>query len=162
MAEPEDPLQQPAIRVGEFFEKNSKNLTLEPGLSPGLLDRWITKKRLQKLGMALAGFTEYLQEGRIYVLGNTESRYFETRAEAERQAILQSIPAGAITCLLVTNGLPLPPEMALFCQAEDIPVLKTPLDSSTAIYLFTEFLEMELSPRSSCTACWWTFSVWAS
>ena len=97
--------------------------------------------------MALAGFTEYLQEGRIYVLGNTESRYFETRTEAERQQILKSIPAGAVTCLLVTNGLPLPHEMALYCQDAGIPVLKTPLDSSTAIYLFTEFLELELSPR---------------
>lgn len=147
MADQDDQRQQPAIRVGEFYEKNSRNLSQEPGLSPGLLDRWITKKRLQKLGMALAGFTEYLQEGRIYVLGNTESRYFETRTEAERQRVLQSIPTGVITCLLVTNGLPLPPEMALFCQAEGIPVLKTPLDSSTAIYLFTEFLELELSPR---------------
>jgi HPr kinase/phosphorylase len=147
MSDQEAQLQQPALRVREFLEKNAKILALEPGLAPSLLDQLITKKRLQKLGMALAGFTEYLQKGRIYVFGNTEARYFETRTEEERRRILQSFPAHVLTCLLVTSGLSLPADFGQFCQVSGIPVLKTTLDSSTAIYTLTEFLELELSPR---------------
>ena len=141
------PTQSPALTVGEFLEKNRSFVRLDPGSDPALLTRRITKKRLQKLGMALAGFTEYIQDGRIYVFGNTEDSYCKSRPIDQLREVIAKLAPRLNTALLVTQGLALPPALAEFARSQNLPVLLTELDSSTAIYRFTEFLESELSPR---------------
>lgn len=146
----EDPaVAQPALRVAEFITKNKQVVSAAAGLAPSSLDRLITKRRLQKLGMALAGFPDYIQQGRMYVYGNTESRFFESLAPAKRQVVLAGLISRNLCCILVTQGLAVPDDMASFAGEHGIPVLQTGLDSSTAIYRFTEFLETELSGISS-------------
>jgi HPr kinase/phosphorylase len=140
-------MQAPAIPVGEFLEKNRTAVRLDPGSDPTTLERRVSKKRLQKLGMALAGFTEYIQEGRIYVFGNTEASFCRSRSADQLVAIAAGLSPRLNTAILVTNELDLPPVLAAFARAQGVPVLRTDLDSSTAIYRLTEFLEMELSPR---------------
>ncbi|HOS99543.1 MAG TPA: HPr kinase/phosphorylase, partial [Acidobacteriota bacterium] len=139
--------QTPALTVGGFLEKNRSFVRLDPGSDPVLLTRRITKKRLQKLGMALAGFTEYIQDGRIYVFGNTEDSYCKSRPTDQLRDVITKLAPRLNTALMVTQGLALPPVLAEFARTQGLPVLLTELDSSTAIYRFTEFLEIELSPR---------------
>lgn len=140
---------QPSMTVEEFLRKNPKNLSRGIGNGPRFMDRALDKKRLQKLGMALAGFIDYLQPGRVYVFGNTEARFFESQTEEKRKEILGRIDRENMTCILLTQGLEIPRELANYALQEGIPVLRTPLDSSTAMYVFTEFLEMWLSPLQS-------------
>ena len=41
------------------------------------LDRRITNPYIQKTGLALAGFHEYLQAGRVLIYGESEVRFLE-------------------------------------------------------------------------------------
>ena len=141
------PTQMPALTVGEFLEKNRSAVRLDPGSDPALLARRINKKRLQKLGMALAGFAEYIQDGRIYVFGNAEASYCRSRSAEQLREVIAKLAPRLNTGILVTQGLAPPPVLAEFARQQGLPILRTELDSSTAIYRFTEFLEIELSPR---------------
>src|SRR5450432_4611273 len=42
------------------------------------LDRVITSPHIQKTGLALAGFHEYLKPGRVLIFGESEIRYLES------------------------------------------------------------------------------------
>ncbi len=50
----------------------------------GGLDRRIVSPYTQKTGLPLAGFHEYLREGRVLLFGNSEVRYLESLNSADR------------------------------------------------------------------------------
>ena len=48
------------------------------------LDNVVNRPRIQKPGLAMAGFLEYIHPGRIQILGNSEITFLRERAPAER------------------------------------------------------------------------------
>lgn len=113
----------------------------------GLAHR-VSSSRIQKPGLALAGYTEHLHPTRIQVLGNTEISYLEQIDEQVAADSIRKLCSFPISCFIITKGL-LPPQF-LLDQAESsgIPVLNTPHQSSTFISLITKFLEERLLPTT--------------
>src|SRR5437016_4691730 len=52
------------------------------------VDRLITSPHVQKTGLALAGFHEYLKPGRVLIFGESEIRYLES---LETSASIESL-----------------------------------------------------------------------
>ena len=69
----------PAVTVRGLLDARpeSVGLSIELLAGAGGLNRNITSPYIQKTGLALAGFHEYLREGRVLVFGNSEVRYLE-------------------------------------------------------------------------------------
>jgi len=65
------------VTVGTLLRSRPEALGLDLELLAGAggLDRRILSPYVQKTGLALAGFHEYLREGRVLVFGNSEVRY---------------------------------------------------------------------------------------
>ncbi len=83
----------PAVTVGGLFEARPESVGLPLELLAGRrgLDRPITNPYIQKTGLALAGFHEYLQPGRVLIYGESEVRYLEgLDPGARRHALAQS------------------------------------------------------------------------
>ena len=80
--------------------------------------RVITSPHIQKTGLALAGFHEYLQPGRILVFGESEVRYLESldRDAPARTRWPRSF-SHDIPCVLITGGWTPPPELLAACRA---------------------------------------------
>lgn len=112
-------------------------------------ERFITSHRIQKPGLALAGFTEYLHEGRIQILGNTEISYLWTLPPKQRKSAADNLMQHEICCFIVTKNLKLPKEFLSSVQECGIPLFKTKLLSSKAIELITDFLEERLAPETN-------------
>jgi HPr kinase/phosphorylase len=121
-------------------------LTLLTGVR-GLENR-VFSSRIQKPGLALAGYTEHLHPDRIQVLGNTEISYLsqiDDRLASDSVRLLCSFP---ISCFIITKQL-VPPRFFLdAAEAAGIPVLSTHHQSSTFISLITKFLEERLLPTT--------------
>jgi HPr kinase/phosphorylase len=113
----------------------------------GLAHR-VSSSRIQKPGLALAGYTEHLHPTRIQVLGNTEISYLQQIDERVAADSIRKLCSFPISCFIITKGL-LPPQL-LLDQAEEsgIPVLNTHHQSSTFISLITKFLEERLLPTT--------------
>jgi len=113
----------------------------------GLVHR-VSSSRIQKPGLALAGYTEHLHPTRIQVLGNTEISYLEQIDDNVAVDCIRKLCSFPISCFIITKGL-LPPQF-LLDQAEvsGIPVLNTHHQSSTFISLITKFLEERLLPTT--------------
>src|SRR6266581_3660792 len=83
----------------------SRGMDLELLAGAGGVDRRITNPHPQKTGLALSGFDQYLREGRILVLGESEVRFLESLKPDERTAVVRRVFAHAIPCLVLTAGL---------------------------------------------------------
>ncbi len=144
-----DETNEHSITVGEFVAYAPPELELEvlAGAS-GLDSRLFTAPRIQKLGLALAGFTHYLHPGRLQIIGQSEIWYLEQLEAGRRREVISLLSLEQIACALVTKGLVPPPEFIEAAEIARLPLLRTPLVSSAAINLVTDCLQEMLAPRA--------------
>src|SRR5256885_13690932 len=74
-------------------------------------DRVITSPHIQKTGLALAGFHEYLKPGRVLIFGESEIRYLESLEAAARVASMRLALTLDFPCVLITGGFSPPGEL---------------------------------------------------
>ncbi len=140
--------EQPVISVGEFVARAEAQLSLRVlAGAAGLATRRITLARIQKLGLALAGFTHYIHPGRVQIVGQSEIWYLTQLSPERRAAAIELLALEQISCVLVTKDLLPPAELFAAAERAALPLLQTPLVSSIAINLVTELLEEMLAPR---------------
>ena len=139
----------PAVTVGGLLESRPESVGLPIDLLAGQrgLQRRITNPYIQKTGLALAGFHEYLQPGRVLIYGESEVRYLEgLSAPARREALGQSF-ATEVPCVLITGGLEAPPDLVVEAERSGVPLLTTKVGTATAIGKLTALLEDRLAVR---------------
>jgi HPr kinase/phosphorylase len=113
----------------------------------GGLDRPINSPHIQKTGLALAGFHEYLQPARILVFGESEVRYLESLTGDARTSVLAAAFSHEIPCVLVTGGWNPPPEIIAASEQYRVPLLRTAVATPAAIAKITALLDDTLAVR---------------
>ena len=112
-------------------------------------DRPISWGRIQRPGLALAGFLSFIKPGRIQVLGESELNYLETMPVPLRRERIAAICALPVSAFVVTKGQDVPEELARECFARNVPLLVSPRTTSVVIQSITRVLEDELSPSTT-------------
>lgn len=139
----------PSIAVRELLaDEIAEALQLELLAGAEGLDNVLTRPTVQRPGLALAGFLEYVHAGVVQVLGKAEVSYLRERAPTERARILSQLCRQGGCCFVVTSGLEPPPELGAESERHSVPLLRTELPSSPAIDLLTRYLEDRLAPRA--------------
>jgi len=139
----------PSMTVGEMLTDEAAaaiGLVLLSGAEG--LDNVIDRPRIQKPGLALAGFLEYVHPGRVQVLGKSEASFLVERAPTERSRIVSQLCRQGVSCFVLTTGLPAPDELVEETERHAVPLLRTELTSSAAIEHLTRYLEDRLAPRA--------------
>jgi HPr kinase/phosphorylase len=116
------------------------------------LGRRITIHRIQKPGLALAGYVRQVHPERVQVLGATEISYLGTLTEEEARRSAESFISLNPACVVVTKGLEVPRLLLDIADRVGVPVLRTPLVSSVAIDAIQKHLELQLAPTASIHA----------
>lgn len=124
---------------------DSLNLVVVSGADG--LDNIINRPRIQKPGLALAGYLEYIHSGRVQILGKSEITFVRERPPAERSRIIAQLCRQGGSCFVLTSGLEAPPEMVEETERHRVPLLRTDLSSSATIDNLTAYLEDRLAPR---------------
>ena len=140
----------PGVTVRGLIDSRPDALDLSIELLAGAagLDRCITNPHIQKTGLALAGFHDYLRPGRVLIFGESEIRYLESLESASRLRALRLALALDFPCVLITGGFAPPPEVALVAEETGLPVLRTSVDTPAAIAKLTSILEDFLADRT--------------
>jgi len=112
------------------------------------LDRAITSPHIQKTGLALAGFHEYLKPGRVLIFGESEIRYLESLEPAARITALRLALTLDFPCVLITGGFTPPAELLIEAERARVPLLKTAVATPTAIAKLSSMLEDWLAERT--------------
>src|SRR5689334_40540 len=84
--------QSSGVPVGTLLKRrpDGSGLTLDLLAGASGLDRRITSPHVQKTGLALAGFDEYLRPGRVLIFGESEIRFLESLTPETRMQALQA------------------------------------------------------------------------
>ncbi len=140
----------PGVTVGAFLRSrpDSAGFALELVAGAEGLDRLITSPYVQKTGLALAGFDEYLKPGRILIFGESEIRYLESLAPGPRTTALAHALARDMPCIIMTGGFDPPPELPLEAERAGVPLFATALPTPNAIAKVTALLEDTLAERT--------------
>src|SRR3954462_11274601 len=77
------------------------------------VDRAITSPHVQKTGLALAGFHEYLKPGRGLIFGESEIRYLESLDATARVTALRQSLSHDFPCVLITGGFVPPTDVVV-------------------------------------------------
>ncbi len=145
--------KHPSITVAEFVEKSPADLQLETIVGGEFLtEKKITSARIQKLGLALAGFAHYIHEGRIQIVGQSEISYLKQLSREDRIRAIQNLDLEKISCILITKKLEPPEEFISITKRAKVPVLRTSKVSSLAIGTVSDFLQKALAPQMTVHA----------
>lgn len=112
-------------------------------------DRVISWGRIQRPGLAFAGFLAFIKPGRIQILGESELNYLDTLPAAVRRERIASICALPVAAFVVTKGQEAPEDLVIECRAREVPLLVSPQTTSVVIQSITRVLEDELAPLTS-------------
>jgi HPr kinase/phosphorylase len=116
------------------------------------LARRISNQRIQKPGLALAGYVKQVHPERVQILGSTEISYLQTLNDEEARRSVDSFMSLDPACVIVTKGLDVPQVLLESAEKMGVPLLRTPIVSSTAIDAIQKHLELQLAPTASIHA----------
>ncbi len=137
------------VEVSRLLDEDSVSLQLEVLSDWGGLDRLLTRPRIQKPGLALSGFVRHVYGDRLQVLGLTEIDYLLSVGEDAARAGFEKFCKRKLAAMALTRGLEPPPPLMELAEAYGIPVLRTPMMTSSFISRATRRLEELLSPRAN-------------
>lgn len=138
-----------SVRVAELLSEELGYLHLHVLSGHSHLDNRITHPRVQKPGLAFAGYYAYIKPGRVQIIGESETEYLKTLEDEEQYRRLDTITSLPVPVFVITKGLePLPGFLEL-CRNREVPVLASTELSSTVIKGISNFLEDHLVP-STC------------
>lgn len=139
-----------SITIEEFVSSAPEELklTVVSG-ADGITEKTISSPRIQKLGLALAGFTHYIHQGRVQLVGQSEVSYLKQLSREKRLEAINNLSLDKISCILVTKNLETPLELIEIADKINLPILKTIHLSSTTIGTISTFLQEKLAPSTS-------------
>ena len=139
----------PSVTVAGLLRSRPEAIGLPLELLAGKagLERTIDSPHIQKTGLALAGFDEYLQPARIFVFGESEVRYLESLATPARVTVLTAAFGRDIPCVLITGGWSPPAEVLAAAEQHHVPLLRTTVPTPLAIARITALLDDTLAVR---------------
>lgn len=137
----------PQVTVQAFFQHAKESLDLRLHAGEGGLNRLLKSARIQKPGLALAGYSAFVHPDRVQVLGQTELSYLATLSPADRERAVATLTALNLACIVVTKSLPLPDVLVAGCHRSDTPLFRTSMTSSECIRKILAYLDDLLSPR---------------
>jgi HPr kinase/phosphorylase len=136
-----------SVAVSELLAPAASLLKLKVLAGRAGLGNRVHLSRVQRPGLALTGFTDYIRYGRVQIMGGSEITYLRKLSSRRRAAILGRLLGCRISCIIVTKGLVPPPEVAAATEAAGVPLLVTPVESTPFIKQLSAHLDERLATR---------------
>jgi HPr kinase/phosphorylase len=136
------------VEVRELLGQELIDLHFKALSGRGHLNNRITHPRVQKPGLAFAGYYDYIKPGRVQIVGESETKFLLTLDAETCQGRFARISSLPVPVFIITKGLEPLPGFLDSCRAQRVPVLSSPSLSSIIIKRVGYFLEEHLVPST--------------
>lgn len=136
------------VEVRDLLGEELADLQLVVLCGDGRLDNRITHPRVQKPGLAFAGYYAYVKPGRVQIVGESETEYLKTLTSERRGERFDRITSLPVPCFVLTKGLQPLPQFLDYCRERQLPLLSSPALSSSVIKRLSYYLEDHLVPST--------------
>lgn len=113
------------------------------------LGREITVSDLSRPGLQLAGYFSHYASERIQVFGVSELEFFQRLNRGDRLERLRFLMTEQTPCFCVARNFPVPEEFIEVSNERNLPVLQSPLATTSLVSKLTNFLENRLAPTTT-------------
>jgi len=137
------------ITVKELLEAKIESLHLELLTPETPLDHVLEDEDISSPGLALAGYTRRVPEGRMQVFGETEITYLATLSPAEQESRLRGLFAFRVPAVFVTKGQEVPVTLLDAASEAGIPVLRSGLTTKDFYRRIKPYLLRALAPSTT-------------
>ncbi len=112
----------------------------------------VTTSDVNRPGLELSGYLDYVAADRLQIIGWKETAYLAAMAPEVREERLERYFALGFPALIVARGLHVMPDMVQAATRHDVPILVTQQDTSGFAGALTWFLTHALAPRTEIAA----------
>jgi len=137
------------VAVRQLFGPDLAELDLTVIGDESHLDNVITHPRVQKPGLAFAGYYKYIKSGRVQIVGESEMAYLATLDDETRLERFKHITALEVPVFVITKGIEPYSEFVELCDQNAIPLVRSPALSSVVIKEISYYLEEHLVPSTT-------------
>lgn len=137
------------ITVQEILDLKRDSLALEL-LTPGVgLDRRAGDPDISSPGLVLAGFTERVAEGRMWVLGETEMTYLASLPLEQARENLSRLCSFDVPAIFVSKGQAVPDYLLEAAREKGVPVILSRRSTKEVYQRLKPFMEAALAPSTN-------------
>jgi HPr kinase/phosphorylase len=136
------------VTIAELLQARSEAWRLKLIAGGGGLANGVSIPRIQKPGLALAGYLPQIHPERVQVIGRTELGYLATLDPAAAASAVDRMLQERVACVVITNGAVPPPYLLEAAGRHQVPLIVTELKSSELIRNVTAWLEERLAPHT--------------
>jgi len=136
-----------SVAVRELLGSDAAGLELRLLAGRAGLDQRVHLSRVQRPGLALTGFTDYIRYGRVQIMGGSEITYLRRLKPRQRALVLKRLVGCRISCVIVTKDLVPPPELVAAAEAGGVPLLVSAIESTPFIKRLSAHLDERLATR---------------
>jgi HPr kinase/phosphorylase len=136
-----------SVAVRDLLGGDASSLALTLVAGGSGLDQRVHLSRVQRPGLALTGFTEYIRYGRVQIMGGSEIAFLRKLTPRRRAAVLKKLVECRISCFIVTKGLTPPPELVAAAERGGVPLLVSAIESTPFIKQLSAHLDERLATR---------------
>ncbi|GMV07213.1 MAG: HPr kinase/phosphorylase [Gemmatimonadota bacterium] len=138
-----------SISVQEILDVKRDTLALEL-LTPGVpLDRRAADPDISSPGLALAGFTARIAEGRMWVFGETEMTYLSSLSPEQARENLVRLCSFDVPAIFVSKGQAVPEYFLEAAREKGVPVILSRRSTKDVYQRLKPFLEAALAPSTN-------------
>lgn len=138
-----------SVKVAEIFESAASELQLEVLAGRSGMTRSVNTARIQKPGLALTGYVDFLQNHRVQILGSTELTYLDRLDDEHRRKSCDGFMAVEMAMIVCTKGMAVAKELVEACERTGTPLLSTPQTTDVFIARIEGWLEDRLAPQTT-------------
>jgi serine kinase of HPr protein (carbohydrate metabolism regulator) len=138
-----------SVTMAQLLEAKKGELGLKLLSGEGGLKNRVSVPRVQKPGLALAGFLEQVHPYRVQVIGKTEIAYMKTLPKDEAVSSIARLCDLKIASFILTSGLAAPEPLLVNSNQKRIPLFRSPLRTAPVIRSVTAWLEDMLAPTTT-------------
>ena len=143
----------PALKVGDFYKRHSKELSMKLVGSDVGYDREILEPTINRPGLALSGFYKYFALHRIQVIGLAERSYLRHLSQQNAEKRFADLCKQRIPCIVVSRGQDLPGNLLEIANDAGISVFQTSMVTMNYINAATVRLDWEFAPSTTQHGC---------
>lgn len=135
----------PKLTVENLLEDNSHHFRLKLIAGRRGLTRPVSDQNLHRPGLALSGYYKNFPAERLQLLGNTETSYLLEIGAEKRRTSLEKLFSYPLTCVLITDGNDVLPEIVELSEIHNIPIITTDLTTTGLSFQLTNYLSNRLA-----------------
>ncbi len=139
----------PRLSVQQLFEDRRERLGLTWAAGSSGSHRELTNEMLSRPGLGLIGHLNLIHPLVVQVLGASEIDYLARLGEVARTETLDRLARGDTLCIVVADGLTVPPDLVAAATRAAIPVLAAIEISQQVINVLRPYLQGELGEVTS-------------